>query len=141
MRSLTEPLLVVCLVALAGVHLACAVGPGEPVAEAPIGCDAEKSKLGRATFAQCAVCHSLDPATGHGAGPNLANVFGRPIGKSEGFRFSPPLRESSGRWSAEELDRFLANPQLAYPGVRMAYAGIPDPERRAQLICYLAGEH
>ena len=124
-----------------GLLLACTTGPAEqPHADAPIGCDEKASELGRATFAQCAVCHSLDPAIGHGAGPNLARILGRRIGKSEGFRFSPPLRESSGRWSAEELDRFLTNPQLAYPGVRMAYAGIPDPERRKQLICFLANE-
>ncbi len=124
--------------ASASLALACAAGTSGSGAGAPEGCDPETSELGRATFAQCAVCHAIDPAIGHGTGPNLAGVIGRPIGKSDGFRFSPALREASGRWSAAELDRFLANPQLSYPGVRMAYAGIPDAKRRKELICYLA---
>lgn len=123
----------------ASVALACATGTNLESVAAPEGCSPETSELGRATYAQCTVCHANDPELGHGAGPNLAGIIGRPIGKSEGFRFSPVLREATGHWSAEELDKFLANPQLAYPGVRMAYAGLPDAKRRKDLICYLAG--
>jgi cytochrome c len=45
---------------------------------------------------------------------------------------------SFGRvWDEATLDRFLANPRGVVPGTRMGFAGIPDPDERADLIAYL----
>ena len=115
----------------ASLLLACASEPigGEPA------CDVAR---GKALFPQCAVCHSLDPTYGHGAGPNLAGIVGRPIGEVEGFKFSPALRRAEGTWTHARLEEFLADPFGSYPGARMAFAGIPNPEDREALVCYLA---
>ena len=117
------------LVACLGV--ACANGPSED--EVP--CEMAR---GEALFSQCAVCHAIDPSLGHGAGPNLFGVFGRPIGEAAGFKFSPALRREEGAWTEDRLDEYLADPFGSIPGSRMAFAGLPKPEDREALICYLA---
>ena len=40
----------------------------------------------------------------------------------------------------EQLDKFLANPRAALPGTTMTFAGINNPDRRAELIAYLRNE-
>lgn len=98
-------------------------------------CDEE---LGQSLFSQCALCHSLDPAAqGFAAGPNLHGVVGRPIGQLESFAFSPALRNADGTWTRDRLDAFLANPFGTLPGLRMAFAGMPNRGDRAALICFL----
>ena len=41
-------------------------------------------------------------------------------------------------WDAATLDKYIADPQAFIPGNRMAFAGIPDPSQRDDLIAYLA---
>ena len=122
--------------------LACAENPGQAAAlvTAPSGCEPQKADRGQSLFSQCAICHQIDPERGNATGPNLAHVYGRTVGGVEGFKYSPALRNSSEAWTAEHLDAFLASPGTTYPGMRMAFAGIPDPEDRASLICFLASK-
>ncbi|HEY9550102.1 MAG TPA: cytochrome c family protein, partial [Kiloniellaceae bacterium] len=66
-------------------------------------------------------------------------LLGRPAGAVADFRgYSSALRESGIVWSVESLDRFLAAPLEAVPGTRMGYAGVKDPQERADLIAFLA---
>jgi cytochrome c1 len=37
----------------------------------------------------------------------------------------------------ETLDHFLENPLKTVPGTKMGYAGVKDPQERADLIAYL----
>jgi cytochrome c len=39
----------------------------------------------------------------------------------------------------ESLDRFLEDPFKAVPRTRMGYAGVKNPQERADLIAFLAG--
>ena len=41
-------------------------------------------------------------------------------------------------WSAQTLEAYLTDPQALVPGNRMPYAGMADPQGRADLIAYLA---
>jgi cytochrome c len=100
-------------------------------------CMGDSTARGKSIFAQCAICHALDPAIGHGAGPNLSGVYGRPVGKVEGFKFSPVLRKATERWTAEQLHKYIGDPLGTYPGMRMAFGGMPNVEDRSDLICYL----
>lgn len=120
-----------CLVLAICFALACAAAdPG-----AQTGCDEE---LGEALYSQCSICHSLDPAAqGYAVGPHLHALVGRPVGKLEGFAFSPALRNTDGTWTPDRLDAFLADPFGTIPGSRMAFAGMPDPADREALICFL----
>lgn len=98
-------------------------------------CDLEH---GKAVFQKCAVCHSVDADKGHGAGPNLAGVINRPVGKVKGFKFSKRMRESDKQWDHEHLNAFLENPQQIYKRNRMAFGGLKDPNDRKAVICFLA---
>jgi cytochrome c2 len=92
---------------------------------------------GETLFAACAGCHAVADGSNHGLGPDLAGIVNRPIAGSEGFVYSGPMAQLQGRWTVENLDRFLADPQALAPGTTMLFAGLPDAADRARLIAYL----
>jgi cytochrome c len=47
------------------------------------------------------------------------------------------MKASGITWDELSLDRFLQNPLKTLPGTKMAYAGVKDPQERADLIAYL----
>ncbi|WP_135448200.1 MULTISPECIES: c-type cytochrome [Tabrizicola] len=92
---------------------------------------------GEAVFRKCAACHKLDGTDG--VGPHLNGVVGRNHAAVAGFAYSEAMAAKSAEpWSEEALFEFLANPKAAIPGTKMAFAGLPKPEDRANLIAYLA---
>lgn len=88
------------------------------------------------SFKQCAICHKVAPGQ-HGLGPSLANVFGAKAGHAAGFSYSPAMEGANLTWNQGNLDRFLANPQAVVPGTTMAFAGVKDAAKRAEIIAYL----
>ena len=88
------------------------------------------------SFKQCAVCHKTEPG-GTGIGPTLAGVFGARAGHVAGFNYSDAMEESGLTWNQATLDRYLANPQGVVPGTTMAFAGVKDAAKRAEIIAYL----
>ena len=91
---------------------------------------------GEAKFQDCAACHKLE-AGANNLGPSLHGVFTRKAGELADFRYSPAIKRSGIGWTAETLDKFIADPQAMVPGNRMPYAGMASPEDRADLIAYL----
>ena len=87
--------------------------------------------------ALCKVCHTFDAGGGNMVGPNLHNVVGAKIAHHEGFNYSPALKGKAGAWTYENLDAWLKNPQAFAPGTTMAYPGIPDAKKRADMIAFL----
>lgn len=100
-------------------------------AAAPLG-DAAR---GAAIYERCQACHSLER---NRTGPKHCGLLGRPAGGVAGFSYSAALRDSGIVWSKESLERFLEAPLTAVPGTRMGYAGVKDPQERADLIAFLA---
>jgi len=47
------------------------------------------------------------------------------------------MKASGITWDESSLNRFLENPLKTLPGTKMAYAGVKDPQERADLIAYL----
>ena len=90
---------------------------------------------GGAIYERCQACHSL---TRNRTGPKHCGLLGRAAGGVEGYGYSKALRESGITWTPESLDRFIENPFEAVPGTRMGYAGVQDPQERADLIAFLA---
>lgn len=84
---------------------------------------------------RCAACHSLDHSR---IGPAHRGVFDRTAGSVPGFDYSPALKHSGVRWTAANLDRWLADPEAFIPGQKMGYQ-VPDPVDRRDLIAFLAG--
>jgi cytochrome c len=47
------------------------------------------------------------------------------------------LKSVPGNWDWEGMDKWLANPKKYAPGTKMTFAGLGNPEERANLILYL----
>ena len=74
------------------------------------------------------------------AGPNLAGLSGRRIGGDPGFDYSPVLRQAASEnrvWTAETLNRFLADPEAMFPGLWMSGRPIEDADERRALTEFL----
>jgi cytochrome c len=92
---------------------------------------------GEAVFKKCGSCHKLDGSDG--VGPHLNGVVGRNHAAAAGFAYSEAMAAKAAEpWSEEALFAFLENPKKALPGTKMAFAGLPKPEDRANVIAYLA---
>ena len=90
---------------------------------------------GEKVFGKCKACHKLDGSKG--TGPHLDGVIGRPVASVADFAYSEAMVAHGGNWDAEPLQAFLADPKGVVPGTKMAFAGLPKPEDRANLIAYL----
>jgi cytochrome c oxidase assembly protein Cox11 len=94
-------------------------------------------KRGAALFGErCNSCHALDR---NKTGPMLGNVLGRKSGAAPDYNYSAALRETAVRWSADTLDRWLAEPRKFIPGARMPVR-VLDPATRRDIIAYLKSQ-
>lgn len=91
---------------------------------------------GKAVFAACRTCHVTDPGVNR-IGPSLAGIVGRAAGTVPAFAYTPANSGSGITWTKEKLFQYLENPQRVVPGTKMIFPGIPDAQRRADLIAYL----
>ena len=96
---------------------------------------AQDANAGKAVFAQCTACHSIDGT--NGAGPSLQGINGRKAGSFAGFRYSRAMKNATTTWDAASLDAYIASPQTALPGNVMPFSGLPDAKQRADLVAYL----
>lgn len=111
-----------------------AVEEGPAFAEVFAAADAA---AGEKVWAKCRACHKVDGSDG--VGPHLNGVVGRAIAASAGFGYSAVLAgKSAEMWTPENLEAFLTNPKGWAPGTKMAFAGLPKVEDRANLIAWLA---
>lgn len=94
-------------------------------------------KSGETVFIQCKTCHETKEGVNK-IGPSLHKVVGRKASTVPGYQYSPANHNSGITWTQEKLFQYLENPQRVVPGTKMAFAGIPDPQKRADLIAYLA---
>lgn len=92
---------------------------------------------GERVFRKCATCHKVEAGAASGIGPNLHNVIGAEVAHVDGFNYSDALAGYDGAWTYELMDAWLENPNAAFPGNKMAFAGLRKPEDRADVIAYL----
>jgi cytochrome c oxidase assembly protein Cox11 len=89
---------------------------------------------GRKLFAeQCSACHALDKSK---IGPALGGVVGRQAGVFAGYPYSAALARSGVVWTAENLDKWLADPAVFVPGAQMPMR-VTDAMQRRDVIAYL----
>ena len=114
-------------------------GAGAAEAEKPIEfylASADPTK-GEAVFKKCAACHNADKGGANQLGPNLWGVLGEPIGQGRGFAFSDALAKVGGNWDWDKLSKWLTSPKAFAPGTKMTFAGLSNPEDRANVIAFL----
>ena len=91
---------------------------------------------GKTVFNACRMCHAVAPDR-NGIGPSLHGVVGRAAGSVASYTYSTQLKTSRIVWTEPVLNQFLVAPQAYVPGTKMAYAGLKDAQKRADLIAYL----
>ena len=91
---------------------------------------------GKSAFMQCRTCHVVDPGMNR-VGPSLANIVGREACSVPGFRYTDANANSSIIWTEAKLFQFLEKPQRVIPKTKMIFAGMPDAQKRADVIAYL----
>ena len=107
-------------------------------AAAAVGTASALVAEGKAVFANCAACHTLDKGAASGAGPNLFGIVGKAAGAVDGFTYSGALKESGITWTTAELDSYIANPAAKVPGTTMVAGAITDTAKRQAVIAYIA---
>ncbi|HQT79513.1 MAG TPA: cytochrome c family protein [Rhodopila sp.] len=85
----------------------------------------------------CSICHSVNPGQNK-IGPSLFGVVGRKTGSVPGYSYSAANEKADITWTEANLDKYLEAPRAMIPGTKMTYGGLKDPEKRANLIAYLA---
>jgi cytochrome c len=92
---------------------------------------------GETVFAKCATCHTINAGGANGIGPNLHAKLGKPLASIAGFNYSAALKEVGGTWDFAKMDAWLASPRKFANGTTMSFAGLSDPQERANLIAWM----
>ena len=95
---------------------------------------------GEALFRQCSGCHEVGQGARDRIGPHLNNIFDRPAGAAEGYRYSTGFERAAAGglvWTFETLDDFIENPRRLVSNTRMSFGGLADQQDRDDLLAYL----
>lgn len=99
---------------------------------------------GADVFKKCTACHNADKGGANALGPNLYGVVGDAIAQGRGgFAFSDALKGKGGNWTFDQLNLWLTSPKTFAAGTKMTFAGLSNPQDRANVIAYLnqQGDH
>jgi cytochrome c len=112
---------------------------GAAAAEQPIEAFLAKADAAKGAdiFKKCAACHNADKGGANAVGPNLWGVLGEPVGQGHAFAFSPALSSKGGTWNWDNLSQWLTSPKAFAPGTKMTFAGISNPQDRANVMAFL----
>jgi len=98
---------------------------------------AQDAEAGKSVFNQCRACHQVGETARNGAGPVLNGLFGRKAGTVPGYNYSEANKNSGIIWDETNFAAYIRDPKAFMPGNKMAYAGLKDDRRIADLIAYL----
>jgi cytochrome c len=112
---------------------------GGAAAEEPIEAYLAKADVakGQQVFNKCMACHTAEKGGPNMMGPDLWGVIGEPIGQGRGYAFSPALSKVGGTWNWDNLSKWLTSPRAFAPGTKMTFAGLSNPQDRADVIAFL----
>ena len=109
----------------------------EPEVPLPVLLAKASVDKGKTIAKQCQACHTFEKGGPNRVGPNLYNVVGNERGEGRGFNFSQAMKAKGGKWTFDELFKFLDDPRGYIPGTAMTFAGIKNPQQRADVIAFL----
>ena len=112
-----------------------AVAAGPPIEALLATADIAK---GAASFKKCMSCHNAEQGGANGTGPNLYGVLGEAVAQGRGgFAFSDALKAKGGKWDWDTMNVWLTNPSAMASGTKMSFAGLTDPQERANVMVFL----
>jgi len=112
---------------------------GAPSAPQPIEVllQTSSAERGQSTAKICQACHTFEKGGPNRVGPNLYNVVNRDRATEPGFNYSAAMKAKGGKWTDDDLNKFITSPKAFVPGTAMGFAGIPKDSERADVIAYL----
>ncbi|MFN0190892.1 MAG: c-type cytochrome [Aestuariivirga sp.] len=108
------------------------------VTAAPAFAEGDAAK-GASVYKTCMACHAIDDATNK-TGPSLKGLIGRKVASVEGYAYSEAMKAYAATvpvWDEASFDTYIAKPRDAVKGTKMAFVGIKDAGKRADLIAFL----
>ena len=96
---------------------------------------------GEAKARACQACHTIGEEVRTKVGPHLNGTVGRPIAGLADYDYSAVLVEAGDAgmvWTTDNLRRYLRRPKKMFPGTKMTFYGIRDPQDVDNVIAYLA---
>ena len=114
-------------------------GEGGAEAEKPIAfyLATADAAAGEQVFKKCTACHNADQGGANALGPALYGVMGNPVASHPGFAFTDALKGKGGSWDWDTMSAWLASPKKFAPGTKMTFAGISNPQDRANVMAFL----
>ena len=114
-------------------------GDGGSAAEQPIEVFLAKADAakGADVFKKCAACHNATAGGANMLGPNLHGILGHAIAAKPGFAYTDGLKSKGGTWTWQTMSEWLKNPKAFAPGTKMTFAGLGNPQDRANLLVWL----
>jgi cytochrome c len=112
---------------------------GAAAAELPIAhyLQTADAARGEAVFRKCQACHNADNGGANGLGPNLWGTAGNNIAHRADFAYSDAIKNHGGRWDWDSLSAWLHSPRTFANGTKMTFAGLSDPQERADVMLFL----
>ncbi|HXS05158.1 MAG TPA: cytochrome c family protein [Rhizomicrobium sp.] len=95
---------------------------------------------GKTISGRCEQCRDLSKGGPNKIGPNLYDVVDRDRATHPGFDYSSAMKAKGGKWTYDELFKYLKSPQSYVPGTKMSFAGLPREQERINLIAYLRSD-
>jgi cytochrome c len=124
----------------AGDHGGGAAEPEAPAVPLGVLLASADAAAGQSSTKKCASCHNFGDGESNKTGPLLYGVVGRVEGSHEGFAYSDGMlahKTNGDTWTYENLNAFLTSPKTYTPGTKMSFAGVKDPQERANILAYL----
>lgn len=119
-----------CLAALLLSALPAATAMADTFADQAWGADGPAGR--------CVVCHSLEKNGPFRVAPNLWSIFeAEKARERDWYAYSPALIKIGGRWTREDLDRYLEDAAAFAPGSTKSIR-VPNPDERREIIDFLA---
>tara|TARA_X000000368_G_scaffold364879_1_gene310822 strand:- start:1136 stop:1687 length:552 start_codon:yes stop_codon:yes gene_type:complete len=106
----------------------------EPISALLASASIEK---GEKIYKKCGACHTYKKDGASKMGPNLWNIINRTKANVDGFAYSKALSEFGGKWTYEEMSKFLYKPKDYIKGTKMNFSGLKKVEDRANLVLFL----
>lgn len=117
-----------------GVAVEGAAEAEKPIAFYLATADAAK---GESVFKKCTACHNADPGGANAIGPALSGVMGASVAAHPGFAYSGDLKAVGGTWDWDKMSSWLTSPKKFAAGTKMSFAGLSNPQDRANVMLYL----